>query len=221
VKKLLPWLGHLAARLDKRSPRERLLLTAALVAVGFVLIRTLFFQPLEVRRRDMQVRIGTLTTTLTELDRQADELLTRSRQDPDMDNRRRRTQLREEVTQLRKRLQALTIDLISPRDMAEVLRELLNRQSGLRLLSLENLPATELLELPEEQGDGHPKLYRHPVRLVFSGTFPEALRYLRDLEALPRKLFWEGLELEVEEYPRARIRVTVYTLSFRKGWIGV
>jgi MSHA biogenesis protein MshJ len=221
VKDLLRRLAHVADWLDKRSLRERLLLAAAVLAVGFILLNALVFQPFEVRRRDMTTRVTTLTTTLAELDRQADELLAQARKDPDIESRRQRAQLQGEVAQLQERLQALTVDLISPRDMAEVLRELLSRQTGLQLLSLENLSPTQLLELPEEQGGGHLNLYRHPVRLVVSGSYAEAVRYLRSLESLPRKLFWEGLEFEVEEYPSASLSLTVYTLSFRKGWIGV
>lgn len=218
---LLCRLGHVADWLDKRSLRERLLLAASLLAVGFVLLNTLVLHPFEVRRRDMTTRETTLKTTLAELDRQTAELQAQARKDPDVESRRQRARLQSEVAQLQERLQALTVDLISPQDMAEVLRELLSRQSGLKLLSLENLVPTQLLELPEDQETGRLNLYRHPVRLVVSGTYAEAVRYLRSLEELPRKLFWEGLEFKVEEYPRARLSLTVYTLSFRKGWIGV
>jgi MSHA biogenesis protein MshJ len=59
------------------------------------------------------------------------------------------------------------------------------------------------------------------VHIVVSGTYLQAVAYLRDLEKLPRKVFWDELEIVVGDYPQAEISLTVYTLSHRKGWIGV
>jgi MSHA biogenesis protein MshJ len=47
------------------------------------------------------------------------------------------------------------------------------------------------------------------------------LRYLRTVEDLPRRLFWEGLEYRVQEYPRAIITLKLYSLSGQEEWLGV
>ncbi len=214
-----------AAWLDQRSLRERVLLLAAVLVVGFLAVDVLFFHPLAIRRRLIQEQVATLNTAIAELDRQAADVKARGQLDPDREHRLRQRQLNEELGRLDERLKALTVDLISPRDMAGVLREVLTRQKGLKLVRLENLPAVELLPAAENasgaEGEEHINLYRHPVHIVVSGTYLQALAYLRDLEKLPRKLFWDDLEIVVGEYPQAEISLTVYTLSHRKGWIGV
>lgn len=210
---------------DQRSLRERLLLAVAVLVIGFVCFDALLFRPQGLERRQLKEQIVTLNTTLAELDRQAEAIRARAQEDPDRENRSRRQQLQAELTVLDERLNALTVDLISPRDMAEVLRELLSRQQGLRLVSLENLPPVGLLPSDEKNPDSdreqHANLYRHPVRIVVSGTYLQGLEYLRELESLPRKLFWDGLEIVVGDYPETEITLTVYTLSYRRGWIGV
>jgi MSHA biogenesis protein MshJ len=161
---------------------------------------------------------------LTSLDSQAEAIQTRGQIDPDREHRVRQRQLQAELDRLDKRLKALTIDLISPRDMAEVLRGLLIRQHGLRLEHLENFSAEDLLvrteKKPEGNDDKRIHLYRHPMRIVFSGTYLQALAYLRSLENLPRRLYWDDLEIVVNDHPQAEISLTVHTLSLKKGWIG-
>jgi MSHA biogenesis protein MshJ len=225
MKSLLVRIHQWAAWLDQRSLRERVLLLAAVLVVGFLAVDALYFQPQGNRRRLLREEIATLDATLAELDSQAEAIQTRAQQDPDRELRARQQQLQTELAGLDERLQALTVDLISPRDMAEVLRDVLLRQQGLRLVRLENLPPLELLPAAEKgaeaKGEARTNLYRHPVRIVVSGTYLQTLDYLRELEKLQRKLFWEDLEIVVGEYPQAEITLTVYTLSYQRGWIGV
>jgi MSHA biogenesis protein MshJ len=213
------------AWLDKRSLRERVLLLVVVVAVAGFVADVLFFHPQGIKRRQLHEQITAMNTAVADLNRQAEAVKTRGQQDPDREPRARQQQLQAELDQLDVRLKALTVDLISPRDMAEVLRELLTRQAGMKLVRLENLPPVELLPASgddaEEDGEERSNLYRHPVHIVISGTYLQAIDYLRDLEKLPRKLFWDELEIVVGDYPQTEISLTVYTLSVRKGWIGV
>jgi len=93
------------------------------------------------------------------------------------------------------------------------------------LLNLENQPA-EVLQIAAaatEAGAAEqlsPVLYRHRLQLEFAGDYLATLAYLKKLENLPRKLVWENLEIETQQYPQARVRLSVYTLSLNKGWIG-
>jgi MSHA biogenesis protein MshJ len=225
MKALAERIGQLALWLDQRSLRERILLPASVLVAGLFCSYALFFEPQGVKRHQVKEQIVELNTTVAELDRQAEAIESRAQEDPDREHRLRQQQLQAELDRLDERLKDLTVDLISPRDMAEVLRGLLTRQGGMKLVSLENLPAVELLPVAENEAGADDteriNLYRHPVRIVVSGTYLQALDYLRELEKLPRKLFWDDLEIVVGDYPHAEIYLTVYTLSHRKGWIGV
>lgn len=66
-----------------------------------------------------------------------------------------------------------------------------------------------------------PEVYQHGLEVVFQGDYHSTLRYLRKLEQLPWKFYWDEVTYEVLQYPKAQISVHIHTLSLDKGWIGV
>jgi len=200
------------------------MLFSAILAVGLFFSYVLYFSPQKINRAGIEAQITELNATVTSLHSQAEAIKAQQNADPDREQRARQEQLQTELERLDRRLKALTVDLISPRDMAKVLRDLLIRQEGMKLVHLENLPAEDLFPATEDKnkadGAKGTHLYRHPIRIVFSGTYLQVLEYLRSLEKLPRKLFWDDLEIVVDDHPRAEISLTVHTFSLRKGWIG-
>jgi MSHA biogenesis protein MshJ len=56
--------------------------------------------------------------------------------------------------------------------------------------------------------------------MEFSGDYLTLLKYLRQLEDLPRSMVWEEVEVKSDDYPEATVRLQVYTLSLTEGWIG-
>ena len=217
-------IRQLAQWIDRRSLRERAMILAAVLAIGIACGTVLYFTPQENKREGIESQIAELNVSLVALNSQAEAIQAQGQKDPNQEYRARQQQLQAELDRLDGRLKALTIDLISPGDMAEVLRGVLLRQRGMRLVHLENFPAEDLLlSTDKEEGDnnaGRIQLFRHPMRIVFSGTYLQALAYLQSLENLPHKLYWDDLEIVVNDHPQAEISLTVHTLSLRKGWIG-
>jgi MSHA biogenesis protein MshJ len=66
-----------------------------------------------------------------------------------------------------------------------------------------------------------PEVYKHGLEIVFQGDYNSTLSYLRKLEQLPWKFYWEEVVYEVLDYPKAQILVRIHTLSLDKGWISV
>jgi len=64
-------------------------------------------------------------------------------------------------------------------------------------------------------------MYKHGLRIQLSGQYPDILRYLGALEALPWKVFWGEVQLQTEKYPVSRVTLVIYTLSLDEAWIGV
>jgi MSHA biogenesis protein MshJ len=225
---MIPFRNHLnelCRWLDARAPRERLLLALSLLAVLVLLWYTLLIEPLALRRQALEAQVASSMVTVAALHQQAAAIIAGAAQDPDAENRQQKVLLEEEVSRLDERLAALTGELISPQQMVAMLEEMLKRRRQLSLTRLENLPSEPLLEPPA--GDLRAEqvqqrnLYRHPLRIELTGSYLEALAYLQSLEELPRKVYWQDLALSVEEYPQAKITVTVYTLSLKEDWIGV
>lgn len=211
--------------LDSLSRRERVLVVFALLAVVTFLCYMLLIEPLAMRRKIAVDQAASIAATVAVLDQEADAIAAAGRRDPNAENRRQLELLKKEVAQLDERLAALTGELISPRQMVVVLEDMLKRRRNLTLTRLENLPSVPLLDTPaDDKTDLQSRqinLYRHPLRIELKGSYLEALAYLQSLEKLPRKVYWQDLAISVEDYPRAHISVTVYTLSIKEGWIGV
>ena len=224
MKALTIQIRQLAQWIDQRSLQERIMLLAAVLAIGIFCSELLYFRPQRSRCAEIRSQINELNATLASLDSQAEAIQAQGEKDPNREQRIRQQQLHAELERLDKRMKALTVDLISPREMAEVLRSLLIRQKGMRLINLENFPAEELLlGTDKKHGDNDDKrihLFRHPMRIVFSGTYLQTLAYLQSLENLPHNLYWDDLEIVVNDHPQTEISLTVHTLSLRKGWIG-
>lgn len=62
-------------------------------------------------------------------------------------------------------------------------------------------------------------LYRHGVEITVRGQYLDMIDYMNALETLPTQLFWGGARLEVEDYPTARLTLTLYTLSLDSKWL--
>lgn len=217
-------IRQFAQWIDRQSLRERIALFVSVLVVLIVCSFALYFDPQASRHAEIKGQISALKAALVSLDNQAKAIKVRGQSDPNREYRARQRELQTNLDRLDDRLRALTVDLISPREMATVLRDLLVRQKGMRLAHLENYPAEDLLAGAEkkdrDKNERRIHLYRHPMRIVFSGTYLQALAYLRSLEKLPRKLFWDELEIVVNDHPQAEISLTVHTLSLKKGWIG-
>ena len=172
MKALAEKIRPLVQWLDTRSPRERIMLFSAVLAVGLFCSYALYFSPQRSHRAGIEAQIVELNATVTALHGQAEAIEARKQTDPDREQRARQARLQTELERLDRRLKALTVDLISPRDMAKVLRDLLIRQEGMKLVHLENLPAEDLFPATEDkhEADGvkGTHLYRHPMRIVFS-----------------------------------------------------
>jgi MSHA biogenesis protein MshJ len=130
------------------------------------------------------------------------------------------------VKEIRSALQAAAARLISPREMAHFLEQLVLQESELELLRLNTLEPEPLIEPsskdPSTIGLGAAgSLHRHAFDIEFSGNYLATLRYLEALEALPWQFFWDSVDYEVIDYPRSVVRLRLHTLSLSEDWIGV
>lgn len=210
---------------DQRAKRERIVLLVCIVIVLLFLVNFFVFEPFSQQKIRAQAEVAQLQTSIADLMVRSAEVEVRRKNDPDKENRMRLVALEQEAEKLNRELETNIETLVSPREMAGLLKTLLTQQKKLQLLSLENLPP-ELLTIDKNKKGAEtvsqPKLYRHRLRLEFSGDYLTLLKYLKQLEQLPRSLVWENVEVEAEadSYPQAKVRLQVYTLSLSEGWIG-
>ena len=216
-------LNKLIVWLNARSLRERLILAGASLAIPLLLWNAALMEPLEARRLEADNRIASLELEIQQLEQQTEKLASELSIDLDVENRARKDNLLSSLDRLRGVVDTRTDDLIPPVEMTRVLKQMLIKTVGLRLVRLENLPVEPLFETPEELGvetEGG-DLFKHGVVIEVLGDFPTTVRYLREIEQLPRRFYWESLDYEVLEYPIARVTLTLRSLSTQEGVVGV
>ncbi len=212
---------QLLERIDALELRERALLFIT-VLFGFgMLWQQLLLGPMEMEQKQMLAQIDRLHQEVDKLDREYQAIIERANHDPDAENRVLLSRYQGRDAELEKRILDSVAGLIDPKQMARMVEQVLQGRRALTLVSMQSLPATPLLELADEEmmeGEG---IFRHGLRLQLEGDYLAALDYLKALEALPWSLKWDAVEVEMQEYPRALITITVYTLSLEEDWLGV
>ena len=224
----------LRARYQRLARRERGLVAAAALLTPALLANSLWVEPRLQRTRSLEGMIGKQKQTLDEAQGNLQSLQAQLQTDPDAPARGRQKALQEELQRLDRELLHAGRALVRPQEMNALLEQLLFSQPGLRLLSLNTLaPSGLLVQAPEgrkpeagadkaEAGDAVASrfnVYRHGVEIRLAGNYLDLLGYLADLEAVPERLLWEGVNLTVDAYPRSVLTLRVYTLSLDKAWL--
>ena len=201
-------LNALATRIDALSLRERGILLAIALLVLYAISNQLFIAPTLQGLQQKRIEITELQTKLAALQARTG-LLGQNAQDPLAQRRTRITELETQLAAQGEQFEAQLGRLVRPQQAAPLLRDLLAQTPGLRLLSLDSTPGAPLLPNSTRTA----RIVRYNLDLRVEGSYMSALEYLRRLEQLPWTLFWEGVSLEVREYPHSEIQLTVYTLG--------
>ncbi len=212
---------------NEQSLRERVLVMVVFSAAVFTFWDVAMMGPLRSQDTSMTDMIASLRSQVDALESETGQLSKDLEIDPNEDTRVRSTYLGRQIEQLDVRLEKRTYDLIPPTEMARVLREVLRQQSDLKLVRLESLPVESLFKEDEgeeqESGgdDDSTQVFRHGVIMELEGGYMSTLRYLKALEDLPWRFFFESIDYEVLDYPRASITLIVHSVSTQEAWIGV
>ncbi|MEJ2645128.1 MAG: hypothetical protein P8180_09380 [Gammaproteobacteria bacterium] len=205
-------------RIDALSLRERALLLVAAVAVLFGIVNTLLLAPLARTQHERTQQIQRIQSQIATQGQQARNLSLQGR-NTDADPRQRElTRLHEQLAAVDKRLRRRLGTLIRPSQAPAVLKTLLRREQGLRLISLEArrappLPASGNLSGSQPDSLGDAGIARYTFTLHFKGSYLSTLDYLQALEKLPWQLFWQRIDLQADRHADTRVTLEVYTLG--------
>lgn len=203
-------------KVDALSLRERLLILLTTLVLCVALWHTMFMQPLAQRASGTRAELAELEGRISAANSSLEEQILQLAGGGD-EQRSRIASLRRRIDEINTQLGTHAAELIDPAEMARVLESVLREQSRLSLVRIRNL-TPDSLSAGEETGSL--TFYRHGLEIEVEGTYAACLEYLNAVEALPWRLYWQVLELDVIEYPRNRIRLEVSTLSVEEEWIG-
>ena len=217
---------RLQRQFDERQVRERLLIIAGVLAIVAWAADPLCITPAFKHWREQRL-----------LARGLQQAVLQARQDQ-IDHLAQARALQQQLTQdlatWRRRVQEsdqnvrqVGGDLVAAGDMVSVLRGVLDQTGGLRLLSLQSVPRTEIAPgapaaasapTPTAAPDGA-RLYRQGVDLEVEGSYEALLAYCQALEALPQHVLWGGMHLKADHHPRLVLTLRLYTLSPDSDWL--
>jgi MSHA biogenesis protein MshJ len=219
--KMPPAIEKLTTRFDALSLRERALIAAALLAALVMLWDTALMKPLQNKQQSLT---GDLTTLQQNMAALAGTLET-GNTDPTTVALEQERGLQQSLDATNAELASASAGLIAPDRMVQVIEDVLNHQKGVRLIELRNKPVSALTEPATDPQQAAPVIdrgpYVHPIEITIEGSYIDVLSYLRELEALPWRMYWKVLELKTREYPVNRVRIEINTLSMDKAWLGV
>ncbi|MDP2821744.1 MAG: hypothetical protein Q8O52_03560 [Sulfuritalea sp.] len=238
-----------AAKYAALAGRERIVIAAALVFGGGMLIFNFGIEPLLLKERNASRAIVAARTELAQQQAQA-AVLKAQNADPDAANRRRLAQIKQELGAVGERLTAFEAGMVPPAKMQAFLERLLARNHAIELMGLKTLPVTLVgaplptqraepaaptvaqmtaqmtavpaQEKPAQEAGGTAQaegIYQHGIEIRLAGNYSDLLKYLEDIERMPQRLMWNSLGFTVDKYPRNILVLRVYTLSLDRNWL--
>jgi MSHA biogenesis protein MshJ len=224
--------------IDDMSLRERAMIFVAAAFVVISLMNVILLDPLLSRQKMLSTQVVQQQEKMKELQAQMQNLLQAKRDDEHSPLRDRLAQLKQQLQEQDGYLQSRRDRLVQPTKMADLLKQVLNKNGRLQLVELKTLPVSLLIEKPQvadiaaqptaaisPDGQKQPglqkQIFKHGVRITVRGGYLDLMRYVTALEKMPAQMFWGEASLSVEKYPDAVFTLTVYTLSLDKTWLAV
>ena len=230
-------LQQLLARVDALSLRERGMVFAAGAAVIAFGAHALVLAPMFAEQAALRTRIAQQFDAANATDSEITARVQAFQVDPDAPARARLDGIHRELGQLGQQLLAIEHGLVPPERIAPLLESILRANGKLKLVSMRTLPVEPLSGppgsdavaapvAPADNAGGAapaaaaaPLLYRHGVEVTVRGNYLDMVDYMSALETLPTRMFWGRAQLDVEEYPAARLTLTLHTLSLDRQWM--
>jgi MSHA biogenesis protein MshJ len=200
---------RIAARIDEMTLRQRAMLFATVSLVVVVFVHVALIEPLLLRQKALIERSTRNQSQLTAVRAQIEGLLKEEQGDTRDPAQLAVRDLEARLAELEKSLAARKGAFVAPNRLPELLKNLLGPGRPLKLESLRTLPAVQV--------QGGAELYRHGLEMTLRGSYFELMQYLNDLEKMPARLLWGGVELQVEQYPEVRLMLQIHTLSTRRA----
>lgn len=207
-----------------RERREQLLLALAVLLVIWLSFLHFSISPAQQRVEQKQTQVQRSAAELSMLNQEMGQLQTLLQQDPNAQLRQRESELRERQLRVEERMNR-SARLMTPEVSVGWLQALLDESENIQITHFDTLQAEPVLAISESEDSGDRRgsmnLYQHHVELTLVGEYHAIRDYVERIQDLPYNYYWKTLNYQVEDYPRARVTITLYALSTSKEFIGV
>ncbi len=213
-------LREIAARIGMMSLRERVFIFAASVVVSLALVQTLLIDAGQLGRQQAKDRVQVAEEALAQIGEQRRQLEREAGRNPDQAVRETLAAQEARLVALNAELDRLQRSLIPPERMNQVLKNVVQSQSGIRIVGFKTLDP-QPVALPDAAEGTPPGFYRHGFEVKVSGRYSDLVTYLERLEGLPWRLNWIEASLDAAARPMLTLTLTVHTLSLEEIWLRV
>ena len=216
----------LAGKIDALTTRERVVVMVLSLAVIYMVWDFVIFNPLAVAKAKVDKDLTVVEQKINSMKQEEQAILIAVNADPDRELKQQVSLLENQITDLDQALAKLSLGLVPVNQLTEILYNVLQSTGQLQLQSLQTLPVEEIAlrseTISEETnavaGAG---VFKHRVLLTVKGDYRQLLIYLRYLEQMDWRFYWDELRFIEDQYPNALIELKVYTLSTDEGLFGV
>jgi MSHA biogenesis protein MshJ len=231
-------LRQLAARINALSYRERVMVAATALVATLFLWDSMLLQGQLAHRSGVQKELNALQAEKAAATALQAGLTETLQLDPNEQEKIRLERYNQEINRIDEILKSKTLEFVSPQQMVEVLKALIDKEPGLQLTRLESTGpvssnrggATDdkksvvdkalTAATAAAEGVADPKVYVHGLEMRFSGDYFSTMRYVKQLESLQWRFAWSAMSLTMKRYPKAEVWIRLETLSLTEGWIG-
>lgn len=227
------------AKFDALSKRERAIAFMVALLVIVLGVNNFFIEPQLAKKKALSVAMEQERAQMSAIQAEIAQRIAGKAIDPDAESKKKIKELQQQLAQVDSGLKSIQTQLVPPEKMASLLEDILHRNRRLQLISLKSLPVSNVLEESENKkaksdqvnpplaDTGEPKkasksvgaIYKHELVLEVQGNYLDMLAYLKELETLPQQVYWSQAQMQVEQYPRARLSLHVFTLSLDAVWL--
>lgn len=225
-----------ASVIDERSTRERVLILVTSSLVALVLLHALLLAPVGAERKRVVRETQNDQAQMGKMAAQVQTLARDKATDPDAAAKTRLAELEVRQAELQRQIDAQSADLVPPERIRAVLDKILANNPRLQLIEMKTLPRVSV-SVEKETAAGEKggqarvsktasadekkaaEIYRHGVEVTMRGSYLDLLAYLKEIESLQVRMFWDKVNLSVTIYPAVTMRLVVYTISLDKVWL--
>lgn len=217
-------IQNLEKKFNARSLRERVLIAGAVFVMIYFFWYNALYSYLLATDEEVAKKLQNIKLQISQLEGQIDTISEVVGRNPTAALRVQSKTLKEENQVLNQKIRAYIKKMVSPTDMDEMLNSIIQKASGLTVLSVENLEVKPLFTTKEIDINGKTagfQVFNHGVKFQFQGNYFDTVRFLKALEQQKLNVIWDSFSYEVIKYPKANITIELNTLSLEEGWIGV
>lgn len=231
---------RLLQKIDALSIRERGILFILMSLGALMLGFTMLIEPqwkmqkiLKTQHQNNLSQIGLLQQEMAQRQRVLNV-------NPDVEMKAKIQEAKARLVLMDQELLNLKKNLVPAEKMDVLLQDMLKRNKQLQLISMKSLPVVNLMELssgtaqatvnnpnstptasPASPATDERSIYKHEVELELQGNYLDMLAYMKALEAMPERVYWSQSDFKVIEYPKASLKLRLFTLSLEKKWLNL